>query len=135
MSHWVKTKTKMVEKKHIMAGLEAMGINAVEGGKVRATYSSREDAVEVDIKINEGVGLKQQADGSWTLEGDFYNTKHNKYYGKDQQFLKELQGQYCVAQAKDKIMSLGGGWVITDNAEAEIDEDGFIIMRAKNFAG
>ena len=131
MSHWVKTKTKMVEKKYIMAGLEKMGINAVEGGTVRSTYSGSK--TEVDIKINDSVGLKQQKDGSWALEGDFYGTKHREYYGRENEFIKKLQGQYCVAQAKDRIASLGGGWVITDNEEAEVDEDGYIIMRAQSF--
>jgi hypothetical protein len=131
MSHWVKTKTKMVDKKYIMAGLEKMGIQATEGGTVRSTYSS--SSSKVDIKINDSVGLKQQKDGSWALEGDFWNTKHREYYNKENQFIKELQGQYCVAQAKDRIASLGGGWVITDNEEAEVDEDGMIVMRAQSF--
>jgi hypothetical protein len=134
MSHWIKTKTKMIEKKHIMAGLEKMGFNAIEGGKIRTSYGYGGRTEEVDIKINDSVGLKQQEDGSWALEGDFYGTKHQKYYNKENQFIKELQGQYCVAKAKAKIADLGGGWVITDNEEAAVDEDGFIIMRAQSFA-
>lgn len=134
MSHWIKTKTKMMEKKYIMGGLAAMGINATENGKIRAAYSSRSENEEVDIKINNGVGLRQQKDGSWELVGDFYNTSMSKYYGRDQEFIQQLQGQYCVAQAKDKVASLGGGWVITDNEEAEVDKEGFIVMRARSFA-
>lgn len=135
MSHWIKTKTKMVEKKYIMDGLAAMGIKVTENEKIRAAYSSRSSTEDVDIKINEGVGLRQQKDGSWELVGDFYGTNMSRYYGRDNQFIEELQGKYCVAQAKDKIANLGGGWVITDNENAEIDQNGYIVMRARNFTG
>lgn len=133
MSHWIKSRTKMTEKKHIVEGLAAMGIEATEGGKIRASYSARSETEGVDIRINHGVGLRQQEDGSWELVGDFYSTNQSKYYNREQKFLEDLQGKYCVSQAKERIASLGGGWVITDNEEAEVDADGFIVMRAQSF--
>ena len=135
MSHWVKTTTKMKEKKYMMAGLKAMGIEAQEGNNltIRGHWSSSRDKDHVDIKINEGVGLRQTQDGSWEMVGDFYGTRHSQWYGKDKQFMEKLQGQYCVAQVKDRISQLPGGWTFTDNEAGEVDEDGFITMRAQTF--
>ena len=135
MSHWVKTTTKMKEKKYIKDGLKAMGIEAQEGSNltIKGHWSSSSARDNVDLKINDGVGMRQNKDGSWEIVGDFYGTKQREWYGKDQQFMEKLQGQYCVAQAKDRISQLPGGWTFTDNDAGEVDEDGNIIMRAQSF--
>ena len=135
ISHWVKTKTKMTERKYIEDGLAAMDIKFQTGDNltIRGDHYNRNNREQVDIKINDYVGLRQSKDGSWDVVGDFYSTNLSKYYNRENKFMEDLQGKYCVAQAKDRIFSLPGGFTITDNEAGEVDEDGFIIMNAQSF--
>jgi len=126
-SHWTKVKTKLKNKEHVKKALTRMGLSFTEGNHTITQYNTTEKA---EIKLDDAVGLSQQKDGTWAMVGDFYhsrNPKLRKFYNNTKQFNQELETGYAVEEARSVLEQ--HNHYCTENAEAEIGEDGLIRMK------
>lgn len=133
MSHWTKVKLKITDKETLAAALKRMGAGVVhmEPRKINQ-YGTTEMA---DIWIDDAVGFKQEADGTFSMIGDFYHSRSGfkKYYRKIDKFTQELNAAYGLEDTIRKVEDLGMGFTLTGNEEAEEGEDGLIRLEFTTF--
>lgn len=126
MSHWTKVKLKITDKDTLAAALKRMGAKTVHMEQRKITqYGTTETA---DIWLDSAVGFKQEADGTFSMIGDFYHSKSGfrKYYRKANQFTQELNAAYGIEDAIGKVEGLDMGFELSGNEECEEGEDGLI---------
>ena len=120
MSHWVKVGTKMSDIKHLTSALDRIKQSYEHKEGEKLTISAAGTTSECDIKLHDQLGLAQQKDGTFAFVGDFYYTDINQ-----QKLTKDLQGQYCVSEATDRLEAQG---FFLDNEEdaLKLNDDGHI---------
>jgi hypothetical protein len=134
MSHWTKIKLQLTDEKVLEKALTRMGLK-VETGKF--TISQYGQSGEAEIRVDNSVGFQKQKDGTYSMIGDFYHASGGKlrqYYGKNEQFQKDLNTAYGIEDVKQKLEDLGMGFEITENEEGVIGKDGMIRMVATSWA-
>lgn len=132
MSHWVKVKLQISDQNTLKKALARMGYAAEEGNFTISQYGSSEKA---ELKVDSGVGFSLQADGTFSMVGDFYHSsKMRKYYGQEAKFQQDLQVAYAIEDAKQKLEDLNMGFEIEENAEAVVGKDGMIRMVAVSYS-
>ena len=133
MSHWTKIKLQLSDQSILEKALTRMGLK-VETGKFKVSqYGTTE---EVSVRVDNSVGFVKQADGTFSMVGDFYHAKGklNGYYGKNDKFQQDLNVAYGIEDAKQKLEDLGMGFEITENEEGVIGKDGMIRMLATSWS-
>jgi hypothetical protein len=131
MSHWTKVKLKVTDEATLVAALKRMGCPEVQTGTRTITQYGQSDTA--NVWVDGAIGFKLETDGTYSMVGDFYHSRGNfrKYYGRNQEFEKDLNVAYAVEDTKVKLDELG--FEITENAEAVVGEDGMIRMVASSF--
>lgn len=132
MSHWTKIKLQLSDQDILMKALQRMGFSPQTGSFKISQYGQSDTA---QIKIGENVGLSKQADGTYSMVGDFYHSsgKLKEYYGRNDKFQQDLNVAYGIEDAKQKLEDLGMGFEIEENAEGVIGKDGMIRMVAVSY--
>jgi hypothetical protein len=126
MSHFVKTGTKINQLEYLKKALDRMGITFQE---TETTIKAEGQTSEVQIKIDECIGLARQKDGTFSMVGDPYYSKQNKvrrYYGKDSVFARDLTTAYSIEQSKGVLEAQG--FTCSENEEANADSNQVIQM-------
>jgi hypothetical protein len=98
VSHWTKVTTKIKDSEALKKALHRMGLDFQEGDFSITQYGTTEKA---EIRLDDAVGLSRQEDGTFSMVGDFYhsqNPKLSKYYGKTDQFSKDVDQAYAVEE-------------------------------------
>ena len=116
-----------VNLEYASKGITAMKIKhevAKEGKKLTVTAEGRTS--EVDIKFHDNVGIKQQDDGTLAFVGDFYYTE----WKNSKKFQENLQGQYAVADAVEKLEEQG--YFVDNTEDIKVGDDGLIRFNASN---
>lgn len=131
MSHWIKVGTKMDKLDHIAQALDRMGQKYELADDKKLSVKAAGNSSEVDILIvdernKKEIGMKQQKDGTFAFVGDFYYTGINQ-----QQFTNKLQGNYCVAEAVDRLGSQG--FFVDNEDDLELNKDGLIEFTCSNY--
>lgn len=124
MSHWTRLKLKVTDEDTLVAALKRMGAVSVETGtKTITQYGQSEQA---SVWVDNAVGFKLEADGTYSMVGDFYHSRTNfsRFYGKNNLFQQELATAYGIEDAAHKLEGMGFQW--TENTEAAIGQDGLI---------
>jgi hypothetical protein len=132
MSHFTKVSTKVKDLEYIKKALTRMGLEFKEGEFNISWYGKTEKA---EIQIDKAVGLAKQADGTYSMVGDFYhsqNQKLRKYYGNNQGFAADLGTAYAVEQAKGELSQQQ--FYCSENENADIGSDGMIRMVFNRYA-
>ena len=126
MSHWIKVQTKM-EKIDIAAkALKNLGYDVqTKTADENLTITAVGRTEEVDIKIHEQLGIKQQKDGSLAFLGDFYYTPYN-----EQKMTEALQGRYCIEDAVEKLEEMG--YFVDNEDDFKVNDAGQIEFTATN---
>jgi len=131
MSHFTTVKTTLNNQSILKKALERMGFKVQEGDFTITQYKISESA---QLKIDDAVGLSRQKDGSYAMVGDFWhspNSKLKKYYGHNDDFVKDLSTAYAVESAFADLE--GKNFFCADNKKAEVGEDGFITLTFENY--
>lgn len=133
MSHWTKIKLQLTDQNILVKALQRMGFNPEVGSFKISQYGQSDTA---NIKVGANVGLAKQADGTYSMIGDFYHStgKLKEYYGKSEKFQQDLSVAYGIEDAKQKLEDLGMGFEIEENAEGVIGKDGMIRMVAVSYS-
>lgn len=124
MSHWTKVKLKVTDEETLVAALKRMGAKSVQTGTKTISQYGRSDVASV--WVDDAVGFKKEADGTYSMIGDFYHSKSElrKFYGREQEFERELTLAYGIEDTIMKMESLG--FELTENPEAKVGQDGLI---------
>lgn len=125
MSHWVKCKLKVSDEGTLVKALQRMGATNVQTGSHSITQEGTTDTAS--IWLDNAVGFKKEADGTYSMIGDpYYSKDFKKYYQKMNLFEEELTVAYAVEDTQLKFDSLNLGFSLTGNLELEESEDGLI---------
>jgi hypothetical protein len=133
MSHWTKIKLQLTDPSILQKALKRMGLESTTGNFTITQYGTSATA---ELRVDEAVGFAKQADGTYSMVGDFYHSRGalKKYYGKNEQFAQDLNVAYGIEDAKQKLEDLGMGFEITDNEDGVIGKDGMIRMVATSWS-
>jgi hypothetical protein len=131
MSHWTKIQLKLTDEQILIKALKRMGVNAETGNFKISQYGQTSDA---SVRVDNAIGFVKAKDGTFSMVGDFYHSQgaFKKFYGKNDQFQRELTTAYGIEDAKQKLSDYGG-WEITENEEGLVGADGMIRMVAVNY--
>lgn len=131
MSHWVKIKLNLSDEEILQKALVRMGFKVEKGTFNIEAYGTNATA---SLRIDKSVGLQKQADGNFSMVGDFYhgsNAKVKSYYNQAEKFQTELSTAYAIEDAAEKLSALG--FEITENSEGVLGADGMIRMVATSW--
>ena len=131
MSHFTTVRTKLNNQSTLKKALRRMGFESQEGDFAITQYGITERA---QLKIDNAVGLAREKDGTYSMVGDFWhspNSKLKKYYGQNDQFVKDLSAAYAVEKAFFDLEEKN--FFCTENDKAEVGEDGFITMTFESY--
>lgn len=115
MSHIIRVGTKMTEPHLIEAALKRLNWN----------YSIQSNTF---ILENGKVTMELETSGTYVVRGDpYYSTGAlRSYYNKSQKLMADLQTQYNIEMAKERLESMG--YICVDNPEAQVNSQGKIQM-------
>jgi hypothetical protein len=133
MSHWTKVQLKITDQDTLVKALRRMGASEVQVGKKTITqYGTSEVA---DVWLDNALGFKQEADGNFSMIGDFYHSRgpFRKFYAKNKLFEEELNAAYGIEDTIAKIEGLNMGFSLTGNEECEEDENGMIRLEFTSY--
>jgi len=117
ISHYLSVKTTVKNPTYLKNALKRMGIFFEEGNNLKIQSNGR--TAEVDLKMDQCIGMKRQQDGTWTLVGDpYYSQRMKKYYTREKQFTSELNVAYGLEETKDVFESQG--FFCSENSEAAV---------------
>ena len=108
MSHYIKARSLIKDRALLLKTLTLLGWNPVDN-------RSR-------ISIGHGhLYLTQESDGTFRVEGDPYyeSGKLHEYYGNIERLIIDLQTQYNIQFARQKLGSMG--YHCTENEEGEVN--------------
>lgn len=134
MSHWTKVKLQISDEETLVRALKRMGCGNVHTGSHRISQYGTTDTASV--WVDEAVGFKEEADGTYSMIGDFYHSNDRtmrNYYGNNDKFQRDLNAAYGIEDAIMKVESLGYGFELTGNPEAVEDEDGLIRLQFETY--
>lgn len=132
MSHWVKVKLNLNDQATLGKALKRMGYEAQTGNFTISQYGKSEKA---ELRVDEGVGFSLQADGTFSMVGDFYHSKKMRhYYGQEAKFQQDLNVAYAIEDAKQKLEDMNLGFEIEENEAGVIGKDGMIRMVAVSYS-
>lgn len=132
MSHFTTVKTKLNNQSVLKKALKRMGYESEEGNFTITQYGTSQKA---ELKIDDAVGLSRQEDGTYSMVGDFWHSKHSglkKYYGNNDNFVKDLSTAYAVEDAFVNLEEQN--FFCAENEEASIGEDGLITMTFERYS-
>ncbi len=117
----------------MVKALTKMGLKVEVGDFTITEYGTSDQAC---IKVDKAVGFKKEADGTFSMIGDFYHAtgKLKEYYNRNQKFQEDLNVSYALEDARQKLEDLGMGFEIEENPEGLIGKDGMIRQVAVSYA-
>jgi len=130
MSHYTKVKINVTDRRYVEAALDRMGLKYTEGGTIKAAGVTE----DVDLKLANKFGLREQQDLSWASVGDTWHADVPaiaNYYGRTPTFENDLTTNYAIEEAVDVFGDQG--YQLAENEEAVVGEDGLITMVFENY--
>jgi len=117
MSHFVKLKVSATDKEILSKALDRMGVRHKAGKNE-------------EIIVGRGLIMSKSEDGSYTINGDFYNEQGrlSDFYNREKKFQEELTTAYTISQTETVLEEQG--FTIDENIEGRIGSDGLIRMSA-----
>lgn len=105
--------------------LDRLGWKYEEGNFTISQYGQSSKA---QIKFSDAMGMSLQEDGTWSMVGDPYHHhgELRKYYGKSQEFARDLTSAYAISEATEALEEQN--FYCVDNEKGVVGPDGKIKM-------